>query len=168
MADLVVIGYPDEPTAMSVHAKVEQLRKDGIVDGTAAIVTRTAGGRIHVDAPTGAAGSAAASGALWGGLLGLLCFVPIGGPVRGGILGALMGRLAASGIDDAFRSRVQQLLKPGGSAVVLAFAKVMPDKALAALAPYGGEVLQTPLSGEVEQELRGTLGVNEVAGSATR
>jgi uncharacterized membrane protein len=119
MADLVVIGYPDEATAKSVYAKVEQLRKDGIVDGTAAIVMpRT----------------------------------------DDGILAALMDQLAASGIDDEFRSRVRQVLKPSGSAVVLTFAELMPDKALAALAPYGGNVLETSLSAEAEHEIRNALG----------
>jgi len=157
MADLVVIGYPDEATARSVQAKVEQLQKDAIVDGTAAVVSRTIDGRIHVETPLEAVGSGAAAGALWGGLLGLLFFVPIGGLIAGGILGALMGKLAESGIDDEFRSRVQQVVKPGGSAVVLIFSSLAPDKALAALAPYGGEILQTSLSREVEAEIQGAL-----------
>jgi len=155
MADLVVIGYPDEATARSVSAKVEQLQRDLIMDGTAAVMSRTADGRIQVETPTGAVGSGAATGALWGGLLGLLFFMPIGGLIVGGILGALMGKLAESGVDEEFRSRVQQVLKPGGSAVVLIFSRVPPDKALAALAPYGGEVLQTSLSREIGQEIHG-------------
>jgi uncharacterized membrane protein len=165
MADLVVIGYPDEATARSVYAKVEQLQKEGIVDGTAAMVSRTHG-RIQVETPLDAVGSGAASGALWGGLLGLLFFVPIRGLIADGILGTLLGRLAESGIDDEFRSRVQQVLKPGGSAVVLIFDRVAPDKALAALAPYGGEVLQTTLSREVEGEIRAALRGAEVSGAA--
>jgi uncharacterized membrane protein len=163
MADLVVIGYPDEATAKSVYAKVEQLQKDVIMDGTAAVVSRTADGKLRVEAPTGAVGSGAASGALWGGLLGLLFFVPIGGPTKGGILEAMLARLAESGIDDEFRSRVQQVLKPGGSAVVLIFPEVAPDKTLAALAPYGGELLQTSLSRQIEDEIQGALGGLEAA-----
>jgi uncharacterized membrane protein len=118
MADLVVIGYPDEATASSVYAKVEQLQRDLIVDGAAAVLTRT---------------------------------------TAGAILDALMAKLPESGIDE-FRSRVQQVLAPGGSAVVLSFSNVMPDKALAALAPYGGEVLQRSLTLEVEHEIRAALG----------
>ena len=59
--------------------------------------------------------------------------------------------------DDGFRQRVQDTLKPGMSAVVLVFSKITPDKALAALAPYGGEVLQTSLTKEAEEEITKAL-----------
>jgi uncharacterized membrane protein len=48
-------------------------------------------------------------------------------------------------------------MTPGSSAVVLIFSKVTPDKALAALAPYGGEVLRTSLSAEAEEEITRAL-----------
>jgi uncharacterized membrane protein len=153
MADLVVLGYPDRATAKAVYVKVEELQKDDIIDGTAAVLDRSTDGGIQVEAPTGGVGAGAASGALWGGLFGLLLFIPIGGLIVGGILGALMGKLADSGIDDEFRARVQEILKPGTSAVVIIFSKATPDRALAALAPYGGEVLQTSLSKDVEAEI---------------
>lgn len=157
MADLVVIGYPDEQTAQSVYAKVEELRKQFIIDGTAAVLSRTADGKVHVETPTGAVGAGAATGALWGGLIGLLFLVPVGGLVLGGIMGALMGKVADMGIDDGFRQQVQDVLKPGTSAVVLVFSKVTPDKALDALAPYGGQVLRTSLTSEAEEELTKAL-----------
>jgi uncharacterized membrane protein len=153
VADLVVLGYPDEPTAKVVYLKVEELQRELIIDGTAAVLTRSADGRIHVETPTGAVGSGAAAGALWGGLFGLLFLVPVGGLILGGIMGAMMGKLADAGIDDEFRAQVQAVLQPGRSAVVLIFTKVTPDKALAALAPYGGEVLQTSLTKETEDEI---------------
>lgn len=157
MAELVVLGYPDEKTAQAVYAKVAQLQKDMIIDGTAATLTRAADGKIHVETPSGAVGGGAAMGALWGGLIGLLFFVPIGGLIVGGILGAAMGKAAEIGIDDEFRQKVQDVLQPGTSAVVLVFSKVTPDKALAALAPYGGTVLRTSLTEEAEQEISKAL-----------
>ena len=45
MADLVVLGYPDEATAKAVYAEVQELQKDYIIDGTAAYLTRAADGR---------------------------------------------------------------------------------------------------------------------------
>jgi uncharacterized membrane protein len=157
MADLVVIGYPDEATAQMVHQKVGELQKDFIIDGTSAVLTRSADGKINVETPTGAVGAGAATGALWGGLFGLLFFIPIGGLIVGGLLGALLGKAADMGIDDEFRQKVQDVLKPGSSAVVLIFSKVTPDKALAALAPYGGEVLRTSLTAAAEEEITKAL-----------
>ena len=161
MADLVVLGYPDEVTAKQAFAKVQELQQDMVIDGTTATLTRTADGKIHVETPTGVVGAGAATGALWGGLIGLLFFVPIGGMIVGGILGAMMGKVADMGIDEDFRRRVQDVLQPGTSAVVMVFSKVTPDKALEALAPYGGQVLRTSLTHEAEEEITKAL-----AGSA--
>jgi uncharacterized membrane protein len=81
-------------------------------------------------------------------------------------MGALMGKAADMGIDEEFRSRVQDVLKPGTSGVVIIFNKVTPDKALAALAPYGGEVLQTSLTKEAEEEIAKALGGGEAETAA--
>jgi uncharacterized membrane protein len=157
MADLVVLGYTDKATAEAAYAKVQELQKDMIIDGTAATLTRSSDGKIQVETPTGAVGAGAAGGALWGGLIGLLFLVPVGGIILGGILGAMMGKVADMGIDDDFRKRVQDVLKPGSSAVVIMFSKVTPDRALDALAPFGGEVLRTSLTHEAEEEITKAL-----------
>jgi len=157
MADLVVLDYPDEATAKKVYEEVGQLQKDYIIDGTAAYLTRDAAGKIQVESPTGVVGAGAASGALWGALIGLLFFVPIGGLILGGLMGAVMGKVADMGIDDEFRKKVQDVLTPGSSAVLLMFSKVTPDKALEALAPYGGQILRTSLTHEAEEEINKAL-----------
>jgi len=166
VAELVVLGYPDEATAKAVEAKVHELQKGFIIDGTVATVTRSMDGKINVETPTGAVGGGAASGALWGGLIGLLFFIPIGGLIIGGIMGAIMGKIADMGIDDEFRSKVQDVLKPGTSAVVMIFNKVTPDKAIEALAPFGGTVLRTSLTHEAEEEIEKALGGGSVASTA--
>jgi uncharacterized membrane protein len=157
MAELVVLGYPDEATAQKVYTEVQKLEKDFIIDGTAATVVRGTDGKIHVTSPSGAVGAGAATGALWGALFGLLFFVPIGGLIVGGLMGAIAGKAADMGLDDEFRGRVQDVLTPGSSAVVLIFSKVTPDKALTALAPYGGTVLRTSLTKEAEEEVTKAL-----------
>ena len=157
MADLVVLGYPDEATAKRAYAKVQELEKDLVIDGTTATLTRAADGKIRVETPTGATSAGAAGGALWGGLIGLLFLVPVGGIILGGILGAMMGKVADMGIDDEFRKRVQDVLQPGSSAVVMLFSKVTPDKALEAMAPFGGQVLRTSLTHEAEAEITKAL-----------
>jgi uncharacterized membrane protein len=85
-------------------------------------------------------------------LIGLLFFVP-GMVLLGGTIGALIGKFNKSGINAEFRSRVEHLIEPGHSAVVIMAAKVTEDKFAEAMRPYGGTVLQTSMSDADEKEL---------------
>ena len=89
------------------------------------------------------------SGALFGLLLGLLFFVP--GMVLLG--GALMGTFNRSGVNAEFRNRVEHLLEPGHSAVVIMASKITEDKFASAMQPFGGTILKTSLSESDEKEL---------------
>ena len=56
-------------------------------------------------------------------------------------------------------------MKPGTSALFLVVEKVTPDKAIEALGQYGGTVLKTSLSEEIEAELQAELsGAKEPVG----
>ena len=57
-------------------------------------------------------------------------------------MGALFGKLGKTGINDQFRSQVQDMLKPGNSAIVIMADKITEDKFIDAMKPYGGQVLQ--------------------------
>jgi len=72
-------------------------------------------------------------------------------------LGALMGKVTKSGINKDFQDRVRDMLQPGTSALFLVVEKVTPDKAIAALKPFGGTVLQSNLSEDAEAELQAAL-----------
>lgn len=155
MAELVLIGYPDVETAQKAHETVRQLENDLVMrTGGAAVVRKTLEGEVEMVTKTGATSAAAGMGGFWGLLFGLLFLVPSGGLG----LGRLLGSISGWGIDDEFRLRLADVLKPGGSALVLFVANATPDKALAALAPLGGEVLRTPLPEEVEREIQHALG----------
>jgi uncharacterized membrane protein len=160
VADLVIIGYPDETTADSALGEVERLQKDMVLQvDTAAAVVRQQDGKVKVHAPgsDAAVGVGAVSGVLWGTLFGLLFFVPILGAVTGGLMGGLFGALDKSGIDKGFRDRVAAMLQPGTSAVVLVIYKVTPDKAIEAMSRFGGTVLQTSLAEDAEKHLQEAL-----------
>ena len=70
---------------------------------------------------------------------------------------AALGAAGALGIQDDFKRRVQDLVQPGTSAILVIVRKVTPDKFLEALRPYGGTVLQTSLTHEAEQQLMKAL-----------
>jgi uncharacterized membrane protein len=159
MSELIVIGFDNPVKATAAYDEVLALQSDFIVDlRGVAVVTVDADGETHVKTPQKIVGMGAASGALWGMLIGLLFFVPFFGAALGGATGALFGKIAKYGINDTFRTQVQDLLQPGHAAVVMMAEKITEDKFAERLAPYGGQLLKTSLSEQDEQELAHDLG----------
>jgi uncharacterized membrane protein len=153
MSDLIVIGYESPQTARQAYEQVQRLQKDFIVELRGlAIVDVDADGKTHVDTPRRIIGASAATGAIFGLLLGLLFFVP-GMALLGGAIGVLTGAFNKSGIDASFRDRVEHLIEPGHSAVVLMASRITEDKFADAMQPYGGTLLKTSLSDSDEREL---------------
>jgi uncharacterized membrane protein len=64
-----------------------------------------------------------------------------------------MGTFNRSGINAEFRNRVEHLLEPGHSAVVIMATKITEDKFARAMQPFGGTILKTSLSESDEKEL---------------
>jgi uncharacterized membrane protein len=153
MSDLIVIGYENPQTAQQAYEQVQRLQRDFVVDLRGlAIVNVDADGKTHVDTPRRIIGTSAVSGALFGLLMGVLFFIP-GMALLGGAVGALMGVLNKSGVDKEFRNRVEHLLEPGHSAVVIMASKITEDKFATAMQPFGGTILKTSLSETDEKEL---------------
>ena len=160
MATLVAIGYSDETTAEQARQTVQGLEADLVIQADqVAAIARDMEGKYHVTTTHGGAtaGAGAAWGGFWGLLFGLLFFVPFAGLALGAGFGALFGHLGEKGIDKAFQDRVRDHLKPGTSALFLVIEKATPDKAVAALKQYGGEVFQTSLSDEDTKRLQDAL-----------
>ena len=153
MSDLIVIGYDDPQAARQAYDQVQRLQHDFVVELRGlAVIEVDADGKTHVDTPRRIIGPSAATGALFGLLVGVLFFVP-GMALLGGAIGALMGKLNQSGIDASFRNRVEHLLEPGHSAVVIMASKITEDKFADAMQPFGGAILKTSLSDSDEKEL---------------
>jgi uncharacterized membrane protein len=161
MSDLIVIGYPDEATAQRVWTELMRLERDYLVDlDDAAIIRRDAKGKLHVTTPAHhAVAWGSLSGMFWGVLIGLLFLFPLAPlvGVAGGIMGAALGAAGNLDIKDDFKRRVQDMVQPGTSAILVVVRKATPDKFLEALRPYGGTVLRTSLSHDEEQRLMRAL-----------
>ena len=161
MSDLIVIGYPDEDTAERAWRELTQLQRDYLVDlDDAAIIRRDRNGKLHVTTPAHhAVAWGTLSGLFWGVVLGLLLLGPLApvAGVAGGIMGAAIGAGTDLGIKDDFRERVQELVQPGTSALLVIARKVTLDRFLEALQPYGGTVLKTSLPHDAEQQLMKAL-----------
>jgi uncharacterized membrane protein len=158
---LIIIGYPDEATAQRVWNELVKLQEDYLVDlEDAAIIRRDAKGKLHVTTPAHhAVAWGSLSGLFWGVLIGLLFLFPLAPLVGvvGGVVGAAFGAAGNLGIKDDFKRRVQDLVQPGTSAILVIVRKVTPDKFLEALRPYGGTVLRTSLPHDAEQQLMKAL-----------
>jgi uncharacterized membrane protein len=161
MSDLIVIGYPDENRAQEVWEELVKLQNDYLVDlEDAAIIMRDQNGKLRVTTPAHhAAAWGALSGMFWGVLIGLLFLFPVAPlvGVAGGIMGAALGAATDLGIKDDFKQRVQDMVQPGTSAIMVIVRKVTMDKFLEALRPYGGTVLHTSLPHDAEQKLMKAL-----------
>jgi uncharacterized membrane protein len=153
MSDLIIIGYDHPQTARKAYEQVLALQETFIVELRGlAIVTVDADGKTHVDTPQRAVATSAMGGAVFGLLFGVLFLVP-GLGILGGALGALFGLLGRSGINEAFRAQVHEMLQPGHAAVVVMASQITEDRFAAALTPFGGTVLKTSLSESAEREL---------------
>jgi len=158
MATLVAIGYPDETTATAASLEAQRLSKDLILqpDAIAAII-RDREGKFHVTTNHHAVGGGATWGMFWGLLFGMLFFIPFLGMAVGAGLGALMGKMTKGAINKEFQSQVRDMLQPGTSALFLVIEHATPDKAVEALARFGGTVLKSSLPKETEAELQEAL-----------
>ncbi len=161
MSDLIIIGYPDETTAQNVWEEVVRLERDYLVDlDDAAIIRRDSKGKLHVTTPAHhAVAWGTFSGLFWGVLIGLLFVFPLAPlvGVAGGIMGAALGSAENLGIKDDYKQRVQDMIQPGTSAILVILRNATYDKFVEALRPYGGTILQTSLSHEAEQHLMKVL-----------
>jgi uncharacterized membrane protein len=158
MADLIAIGYPDQTTALSAMDEAERLQHELVIqaDAVAAII-RNDEGKIRVVTNHHAVGAGASYGMFWGMLFGMLFFVPFLGMAVGAGMGALMGKVTKNAVNKEFEGQVQEMLKPGTSALFMVVEKVTPDKAVEALSKYGGTVLKSSLSNETQKELQEAL-----------
>jgi uncharacterized membrane protein len=167
VADLIAIGYDDEETAYKAAEEVYRLAHDLVIEPEAvAVISRDQNGKYRVTTNHHPVAEGMTWGMFWGVLFGLLFFVPVFGLAVGGLLGAMFGLFDKIGIDKTFQQEVRDMLQPGTSALFMVVDKVTTDKAVQALAKYGGRVLKTSLSTDAEQKLQEALaGVGTPAGA---
>lgn len=154
MADLFVLGFPTKEKAEAVMEVAKDLQKQELLDlEDAALVWRTADGKIKIQQSYSVTGMAAAGGALWGALFGLLFMAPVFGLVMGAASGAVAAKLTDLGINDKFMKDVAASLEPGTAAVFALVRRRTPDRVQQALMPYEPRIIRTSLSVERETEL---------------
>jgi uncharacterized membrane protein len=159
MNDLIVVAFDRLEDARSAMRSLRELERAGKVEfEDTAIVERMPDGKTHVrDEVSGATETGAAVGALLGTVV--LFLFPVVGLVVGAAAGAAVGAAMKSGVEPSFVEQVKQQLGPGRSALFLVVRKGDADGIAAALRPFKGDVIQTTLAPEIEQEIREGLSV---------
>ena len=159
MSTLIAIAYPDVSTADRVRGELIQATKEHLVRlEDAVVVEHRHDGKIKLHQAMGTAGAGAAGGAMWGGLIGLIFLAPLLGMAVGAASGALAGKMADVGADDDFMTNLGSSLQPGAAALIVLGSTEARDKVIERVQGYGGEVIQTSLSREQEDQLRAALG----------
>jgi uncharacterized membrane protein len=158
MSALVAVAYPDRDTAEQVRQELILMTKERLVQLEDAVVVENQGGKIKLSQAMNTTASGAAGGALWGGLIGLIFLAPLLGMAVGAASGAIGGKMADVGVDDTFVKDLGARLQPGAAALIALGSSTARDKVIERVRPYGGEILQSSLSTEAEEQLRAALG----------
>jgi uncharacterized membrane protein len=158
MSTLVAIAYPDSDTADQVRRELIMMTKERLVQLEDAVVVENQDGKIKLNQAMSTTGAGAAGGALWGGLIGLIFLAPLLGMAVGAASGAIGGKMADVGVDDTFMKDLGARLQPGAAALIVLGSTNARDKVIERVRPYGGEILQSSLSTEAEEQLRSALG----------
>ena len=156
---LVAIAFDEESKAGEMMQVLHDLDKSGDIALTDAVAVAAGDdGKVRiVDAADRGAGKAAGRGAIWGVVVGALFAVPVVGLAAGAGLAAFTHHSTNNGITKEFQQRVADHLQPGTSALLVLGVATNREKALAAIAPFGGKIFQTDLPNDVMQELRTAL-----------
>ena len=159
MSDLIVVAFDELDDARTAMGRLRALEREGQVQfEDTALVERTLEGEIHVrNELSGATETGAAIGALVGAVVTF--FFPVVGIVVGAAGGAAVGSLFKTGVESSFVDEVKQRLSPGRSALFLVVRRASTEAVIAALEPFKGEVIQSTLPPDAEDELRRVLAV---------
>ena len=160
MSTLVAVAYPDLGTAEQVRGELVQATKERILSlEDAVLVEHRSDGKIKLHQAMSTSGAGAAGGALWGGLIGLIFLAPLFGMAVGAASGALAGKATDAGVNDRFMKDLGEALPPGGAALIALGRTDARDKLIERVRPYGGEIIQTSLGKDEEDQLRAAMAV---------
>jgi uncharacterized membrane protein len=158
MSDLIAITYPTEQRAREVLSALQRMQQAHLLDlDDACHVTKDERGRIELHQSINTTARGALGGAFWGSLIGLIFLNPLLGLVAGTASGAVMGKLTDVGVSDQFMRELAADLQVGKSTLFVLVRRVTMDRFIEELARYGGHIIHTSLSRELEERLRQAL-----------
>lgn len=162
MSDLIAITYDSRERAQEVRTEFMKMQKEHLVDLEDCVIAfKGPHGKIKLDQTVNLAALGASSGGFWGLLIGIIFSIPFGGlllpiitAVFGAGFGAISGALSDYGLDDNMIKDLTSDLDSGKAALFILVRKATLDKVLEHVAPFGGRVLKTSLSHELESKIQ--------------
>jgi uncharacterized membrane protein len=169
-AHLWAVAYEDLDQAERARREVARLAGAGryllLLD--VAILTRALNGSYLLNREP----FPVTSNILAGGTLGFLAGLALAAPMTGAAIGALIGSAASTvanavGIEDEFIRDIEQLLKPGASAVLVLDDQGDLEVILHAIRGLGGTVLKTNVDIERAKLIQATLSADPATSAQT-
>ena len=156
MSNLIVARFDDAHTAFLARAALARLQKGLSLPGrNLAVVTREEGGEIVLQEAISLSGERARRPTCWETLVRLLF---ASGPSTGESSDAASAKLAAIGIDAAFRSHFgEQIRDETSTLLVLSTGPVTRDRVLGVLHGFQGKIVLTELTGDDREVWRRAL-----------
>jgi uncharacterized membrane protein len=165
---LVAIVYPDEYRAAEVKAELARLQKEYLINVEDSVyVTKDANGKLNLHQAQDLTAAGAAGGAFWGLLFGLLFFMPFAGMAIGAGIGAIAGHFSEYGIDNNFVKSLTENMTTGSSALFVLVRDVNQERVIPEIAKYGGTVLRTSLTSDVEKQLQAAHDAGSAAAASS-
>ena len=157
MSDLIALTFDSEEEAQRVRESIKRLQHAGQLSlNDTAVVAKDADGKIHVHNEMDRNVKVGIGvGAMLGLLVGFM--FPLAGLAVGALGGALVGKSIDNDIDNSFVKEISAGLAPGSSAICLLVRSGDAAVLRAALDPFKGQIYQTTLDPELEQQLRDSL-----------
>jgi uncharacterized membrane protein len=152
-----LLKLADEPAGRQSPGQTLPLATPSLELEDAVIVTRDVDGRVRLDQARSAVAGGAARGALMGGIIGLIFFAPLLGAALGAAAGGARGAASDLGVDQNFMKELGEALPAGGAALIVLVRSGDPDKVLSRIARYGGHVVMSSLSADMEDRLTEAL-----------
>lgn len=162
--DLVALMMDDLETAKEARLECGKMAEEHLlVLGDAVVVYKDDNGEIQLDQMLNLTKAGAIGGASWGTLMGLLFSIFAGpgmilaGALGGAAGGALSGKFSDYGISDDMMRQTGSALDEGKAILFLLGKTEAGDKVLERLAPFGGTVVKSNLSSEVDERINAAL-----------
>lgn len=163
--NLVAIMMDSAATARSAREACAEMANEGLIElGDAVVAFKDADGDVQLDQSVNLTAAGAAGGAWWGVLIGGLAGLAVGNPLlmlagtAGGAAGGAVGGLFSdAGISDEMMEQSGEALSNGKAILFLMGRTGAPDKVLERLKPFGGKVVSSNLSNDMDTKINAAL-----------
>ncbi len=157
MNQLIVVAFDHLEDARTAMKRLREIEAEGGISfEDTALIERLPDGTARVrNELSGTTETGAVLGALVGAVV-MFAF-PLVGAALGAVAGAAVGAALDKGVSPTFIEDVKTTLTPGRSALFLVVREANVDATRAALQGLPGDIIQTTLDSEAEEELRRTL-----------